>query len=171
MRVVTSIGAAAAMIALGAGTATAQSFDKKGQYEMAKNYVIASAKLMPEANYGYQPTPEVRTFGQLIGHVANSVVMICVEPMGGKSPLAGDAEKLTTKADLVKAVSDAFAACDKSWATEASGWSGNVAFFGGQVPKVDVMTFNTAHTMEHYGNIITYLRLKGLVPPSSAGGR
>jgi uncharacterized damage-inducible protein DinB len=154
-------------------TANAQGMDlsMKGQYEMVKGWITKSAAMMPEANYSFKPTPEVRSFGQVLGHIANATGMLCVAPSGAKSPLAGDAEKLTTKAELTKALADVFAACDKAWAgmTAASG-AATVEVFGSKAPFSSMLAFNTAHSFEHYGNLVTYLRLKGLVPPSSASG-
>jgi uncharacterized damage-inducible protein DinB len=150
--------------------AQAPDFSMKGQYELVKGWVTKGAAAMPEADYSFKPTKEVRSFGQLLGHIANATGMICTVPAAGKSPLAGDAEKLMTKAELTKALADVFAACDKSWAAVAPAWNTEtVAFFGGTQTKMAILTFNTAHIFEHYGNVVTYLRLKGLVPPSSGG--
>jgi uncharacterized damage-inducible protein DinB len=142
----------------------------KGQYEMAKMWITKSAALMPEADYSFKPTPDVRSFGQVLGHIANAVGMICVAPTGAKSPLAGDAEKLATKAEVTKALGDVFAACDKVWAGVTPSWNTEmVDFFGKSQSKMAVIAFNTSHAFEHYGNLVTYLRLKKLVPPSTQG--
>jgi uncharacterized damage-inducible protein DinB len=124
-----------------------------------------------EADYAFKPTPEVRSFGQLIGHVADSNYGICATAAGEKPPV-GDVEKTkTAKADLQKALADSFAYCDKIWASMA-GPKGMemVKFFGGEQPRLAVLAFNTSHDFEHYGNIVTYMRLKGMVPPSSQRG-
>jgi uncharacterized damage-inducible protein DinB len=143
----------------------------KGQYELAKGWITKSAAMMPEADYSFKPTPEVRSFGQVLGHIANAVGMICVAPTGAKSPLAGDAEKLATKAEVTKALADSFAACDKAWAAVTPSWNTDmVDFFGKSQTKMAVIAFNTSHVFEHYGNLVTYLRLKNLVPPSSQKG-
>jgi uncharacterized damage-inducible protein DinB len=164
--------AAAVLSATPAAAQTAPDFSMKGQYEMVKTWVTKSAAMMPDANYGFKPTPDVRSYGQLIGHIANAVGMICSAPAGTKSPLANvDAEKLATKAELTKALADAFAGCDKSWAAMTPAWNTEmVDFFGSPITKTSAITFNTSHTFEHYGNVVTYLRLKGLVPPSTGGG-
>jgi uncharacterized damage-inducible protein DinB len=150
--------------------AQGQDFSMKGQYTMVRDWVTKAAAAMPEANYSFKPTPEVRSFGQLLGHIANATGMICTVPAGGKSPLAGNAEQLTTKAEITAALASAFAACDASWAAVTPAWNTETAtLFGGAQTKMAIITFNTAHTFEHYGNVVTYLRLKGLVPPSSGG--
>jgi uncharacterized damage-inducible protein DinB len=148
----------------------AQGLDRsmKGQYVAVRDWVREAAARMPEANYDFKPTPDVRSFGQLVGHIANSVAMICSVPMGTPSPLSSDAEKLPTKAALVSALDAAFSACDKSWAAVAPEWAtAPVSLFGSTVSKMDALSFNNTHTYEHYGNVVTYLRLKGIVPPSS----
>ena len=81
----------------------------------------------------------------------------------------GSIEKTkTTKADLEKALAASFAYCDKVHAgmTDAAG-AAIVKFFLGEMAKLSVLEFNTHHDFEHYGNIVTYMRLKNLVPPSS----
>ena len=127
---------------------------------------------MSEDLYSYQPTPEVRTFGQLFGHVANSNFMICSGASGEESPGKGtDYEKASSKAEIVKGLADSFAYCDKVFdqMTEAMAHE-MMQFFGRQQPRLSVLAFNTAHDYEHYGNLVTYMRLKGMVPPSSQGG-
>lgn len=147
-----------------------QDFSMRGQYNMVRDWVTKSAAAMPEANYAFKPTPEVRSFAALLGHIANATGMICTIANGGKSPLAGNAEQLTTKAELQKALADTFAACDAVWAAAAPAWNTEtVPFFGGTQTRMAVLAFNTSHTFEHYGNVVTYLRLKGIVPPSSGG--
>jgi len=143
----------------------------KGTYESVKTYIVKSAEKMPEEQYGFQPTPEVRTFGQLLGHIANANYMICARAADEKSPSTENIEKTkTTKADLIAALNAAFAYCDGVWAktTDASGME-VVDFFNRKQPRIAVLSFNTAHDYEHYGNLVTYLRIKGIVPPSSEG--
>jgi uncharacterized damage-inducible protein DinB len=164
---------AAVLVAVIARPVAAQGPDMsmKGQYEMAKTWITKSAAMMPEADYSFKPAPDVRSFGQVLGHIANAVGMICSVPAGTKSPLAGDAEKLATKAEIGKALADAFAGCDKTWAAVTPGWNTEmVDFFGKSQTKMAVVAFNTSHAFEHYGNLVTYLRMKKLVPPSSQTG-
>jgi uncharacterized damage-inducible protein DinB len=127
---------------------------------------------MPEENYSFKPTPEVRSFGQLIGHVADAQYAFCSTVLGEKNPAPGVEKSKTSKADLVQALKDAVAYCDKAYdgMTDAQAVQ-IVKFFGQDRAKVTVLSFNTIHSMEHYGNMVTYLRLKGLVPPSSEARR
>jgi uncharacterized damage-inducible protein DinB len=147
----------------------------KRSYSMIKNYVTKAAAKMPEENYGFKPTPEVRSFGQLIGHVADANYGICAIAAGEKPPAGGFADPAnsiektkTAKADLEKALAGSYEYCDKVQAgmTDATG-AQMVKMFGMEMPKLSVFEFNTHHNSEHYGNIVTYMRLKGLVPPSS----
>lgn len=90
-----------------------------------------------------------------------------------KSPSGGDIEKTkTTKADLSKALAESFAYCDKVFAgmTDATGAKTVKFMMGGDMAKLSILSFNTAHDWEHYGNLVTYMRLNKMVPPSSQGG-
>jgi uncharacterized damage-inducible protein DinB len=141
---------------------------QKMLHSTIKSNIIRSAEKMPEENYAFKPTPEVRSFGQLIGHVADSQYMFCAAVIGKPAPAPGVEKSKTTKADLVQAVKDAFSFCDPAYDGLTDAQAGAlVKFFGGDQAKVTVLAFNTAHNNEHYGNIVTYLRMKGLVPPSS----
>jgi uncharacterized damage-inducible protein DinB len=157
--------------AIGAQGPAAQNPIAAGQkmlYSMIKNNIIRSAEKMPEENYGFRPTPEVRSFGQLIGHVADSQYLFCSAVLGKPDPAPGVEKSKTTKADLVQAVKDAFAYCDPAYdALNDAQAAAPVKFFGADQAKVTILAFNTAHDNEHYGNVVTYLRMKGLVPPSS----
>ena len=76
---------------------------------MAKNNIIRAAEKMPEENYAFKPTPEVRSFGQLIGHVADAQYLFCSAVLGKPNPAPGVEKSKTTKAELVQALKDAFA--------------------------------------------------------------
>ncbi len=139
-------------------------------YTVAKGNLVKAAEQMPEENYAFKATPEVRSFGQLVGHVANANYMICSMALGEKNPNATDFEKTTAKAGLVQAIKDSFTYCDKAYAmTDAAGVE-EATLFGMKTNKMGILSFNSGHDMEHYGNIVTYMRLKGMVPPSSQRG-
>jgi len=141
---------------------------QKFLHSMVKDNIVRSAEKMPEANYSFKPTPEVRSFGQLIGHVADAQYLFCSAVLGKPNQGPGVEKSKTTKADLVQAVKDAFAYCDQAYNGLTDAQAGAlVKFFGAEQAKATVLSFNTAHNNEHYGNIVTYLRMKGLVPPSS----
>lgn len=140
----------------------------KELYGMVKDYVIRGAEKMPEADYSFKPTPEVRSFGQLLGHVADANYNLCSTVLGEQPPVRGVEKSKTTKADLVQAVKDSFAFCDKAYdgMTDAAATQ-MVKVFGHERTKLGVLILVNMHDDEHYGNMVTYLRMKGIVPPSS----
>jgi len=142
---------------------------EKGLYSYISNAVIGAAQKMPEENYSFKPTPDIRAFGQLVGHVADANFMFCSKASGEDNPSKGSIEKTkTSKADLVAALKDAVAYCNKAFEgmTDAKG-SEMVEMFNFHMAKLSLLSLNNAHTDEHYGNMVTYLRIKGIVPPTS----
>ena len=146
-------------------------------YGIIKGYVTRAAANMPEEQYSFRPVPEVRTFAQLIGHLADSNYRLCSVLAGQDSPRdAGIERTAKSKGELVKALGESFAYCDEQYAamTDAAG-TPIVKFDAGgegarvpiQMPRLTVLAFHTAHAFEHYGNVVTYMRVKGIVPPSS----
>src|ERR1700731_396038 len=142
---------------------------EKGFYSFVSGAVLGAAQKMPEENYSFKPTPEVRSFGQLVGHVADASYSFCSQAIGEANPPVKDIEKTkTSKADLVAALKDGVAYCNKAFdsMTDAKG-SQTVKFMNFDLAKLTLFSLNTGHTDEHYGNMVTYLRLKGIVPPTS----
>jgi uncharacterized damage-inducible protein DinB len=141
---------------------------ERGFYMLVSGEVIAAAVKMPEENYSFKPTPDVRSFGQLVGHVADAQYLFCSTAIGDSVPSKGIEKGTTSKADLVAALKEAVAYCGKAYAgmTDSRG-SQMTKFMGFDLARLTVLSVNTAHADEHYGNMVTYLRLKGIVPPSS----
>ncbi len=170
------IFAAASLVALVAiGTAASAqtnpiSTDLKADYATVKDYFLRSAEKMPEAAYNFKPTPEVRSFGQLVGHVADDQYNLCA-PAKGEIRHAAYAEierTLTTKTDLVAALKKAFAYCDSAYDSLTDASATNIVEFNKRKKtRFEMLNWNLWHTWEHYGNAVTYLRLNNLVPPSS----
>jgi len=140
----------------------------KAIYAIAKNDIQRSAEKIPDELWNFQPTRDVRTVAQLFAHVADGQYEFCGVAAEGKS-VSKDIEKNAKgKADIMAALKDAFAYCDAAYAKLTDANAAELApFFGRRLTKLGVMDFNTAHTMEHYGNLVTYMRLKNIVPPSS----
>jgi len=144
-------------------------------YTMIKGNVTKAAAKMPEENYSFKPAPEVRTFGEIVGHIADANFGFCstvaeeTPPKGGFDPNGSVLKTAKTKADLEKVLAESFAYCDKVYAalTDADAAKIIKTPFAGDLPKRSFLDFNTAHEFEHYGNLVTYMRIKGLVPPSS----
>jgi len=133
-----------------------------------KDLLLRSAEKMPEENYSFKPVDTVRSYGQIVGHLADAQYLFCSAASGDKNPGLKIEQTKTSKADLVAALKDSFAYCDKAYdgMTDAAG-SQMVKFFDRDMPKLGVLEINNMHDYEHYGNLVTYLRLKGIVPPSS----
>lgn len=142
----------------------------KPLFSQVSTWIIQAAEQVPEDMYSFKPTPEVRSFGQLFGHVANAQYMFCATALGEKSPATQDAEKLTAKADIVAALKASAAYCGKAYDMTDAKAMEPAAMFGMKGTRLWVLAFNATHDNEHYGNLVTYLRLKGMTPPSSQGG-
>jgi uncharacterized damage-inducible protein DinB len=148
----------------------------KNAYTANRNNIVKSAEKMPEENYGMRPGPqeEVRTFGQQVGHVARYNYLWCAQAKGEKNPSAGtDLEKLPTKAELLKALNDAFTYCDSAYAalTDASGMEMiDITQESGRQTRnlrMALLILNYGHNNEIYGSMVAYLRMKDIVPPAS----
>jgi len=133
-----------------------------------KDILMRSAQKMPEENYSFKPTEAVRSYGQIIGHVADAQYLFCSMALGEKNPGLNIEQTKSSKADLVAALSSAFAYCDKAYdgMTDATAVQ-TIKLFGNDAPSLSALTVNNMHDMEHYGNLVTYMRLKNIVPPSS----
>src|SRR5262249_27649597 len=125
----------------------------KRTYGIIKGYITRAAAKMPEEHYAFKPTPDVRSFGQLVGHISDANYGFCSTAAGEKPPVGGFApdavsiEKTkTSKADLEKALADSFAYCDKVHAsmTDSAG-AAMVKILSGEMPKLSVLEFNTHH--------------------------
>ena len=142
-------------------------FNKRA-YGHLKEIILKSAEKMSEADYAFKPVEGVRSFGQVLGHVADSNNFFCTLARGEKYTSKNIEKTKTSKADLIPALKEAFAFCDKTHEgmTDAVG-AEMVTFMKEPLAKLDALTVNNMHTIEHYGNLVTYLRMKGHVPPST----
>ena len=154
----------------GVSAAQAQTFgaELKQTYTAVKNNLIKAAEKMPEDAYSFKATPDVRPFGQLIAHVADSQMRGCGSARGEqKNPSAASK---TTKADLVAALKESFEYCDGAYDSVTDETAKQmVKTFRGERTKLSALWGNVSHDNEMYGTIAVYMRLKGLVPPSSEG--
>lgn len=141
-------------------------------YRSIKANVIEAAELMPEEHFAFKPASDVRSFGELVGHVTNTHYNFCAAARGVPSTAKINHETLKTKADLVAALKASVEFCDAAYTDLTDAQVLAPARFGqAAITKGYALTFNIAHDNEHYGNMVTYLRLKGLVPPSTARAR
>jgi hypothetical protein len=150
-------------------------------YDTMKRYIVAAADEMPERDYGSKPgtmpaadKKEIRTFGQIIGHVAEENFMFCASAQAQAAPPGTETieQTKTSKADLRQALADSFTYCDRAWAETTDRNAATPGKYPAGIPlppptRIGALVFNSSHDAEHYGNLVTYLRARGLVPPSS----
>jgi uncharacterized damage-inducible protein DinB len=145
----------------------------QGQYATLKRNLMGSAEKMPAEHFAFNPTPEVMSYGRLLGHTMETQYFYCNAVKGGQNPGAGkDFEKVLDKATVIQMVKDSFAYCDDAFAglTNANALemiTVGVAPNQRQISRVNQLTQLIVHGNEHYGNMVTYMRMKGIVPPSS----
>jgi uncharacterized damage-inducible protein DinB len=143
--------------------------DAKANYERVARYLLEAAAKMPDEGYAFRPSPDVRTFAQLVGHIAEAQYIACSLVRGEEYKPRGIEQNLSKKAELVAALEVAVGFCRESWSKLAPGaMTDRVTIFDLNRTKLGAMDIGTAHAFEHYGNMVTYLRMKGVVPPSSA---
>lgn len=148
----------------------------RNAYGGNRKFLVRAAEKMPEDFYTLRPgaQTEVRTFGQLVGHLANFNYRWCSDAKGEKNPQEqADFEKLTDKASLVKALDGALNYCDGVYAMLSDANSMDIVQGtrddGTKTPvlRISRLIVNFAHNNEHYGNLVTYMRIKSILPPSS----
>lgn len=146
----------------------------QGQYDTLKRNIMGSAEKMPAEHFAFKPTLDVRTYGQLFGHTMAAQYSYCATVKGAQSPaLQKDLEKVTDKATIIQLVKDAFAYCDDAFAGLTNANALEMITAGAapnlrQIARANQLTMLIVHGNEHYGNLVTYMRIKGIVPPSSA---
>jgi uncharacterized damage-inducible protein DinB/uncharacterized protein YciI len=142
--------------------------DTKLNYDIVSKYIIGAAKKMPEEHYAFRPTDNVRSFGQLVGHIAEAQYIACSLVRGEEYKPHNIEQTLSKKADLIAALETGIGFCQESWSRlKPEALADKVQLFGRDRTKLGAMDIATAHAFEHYGNMATYLRMKGIVPPSS----
>src|SRR3954451_1380955 len=140
--------------------------EQKTAYTNNKNNLIKAAEKMPEEAYSFKPTPEMEAFGQRMIHVANQIGT-CSAMTGERKP--NPAQGKTSKADIVAGLKASFEACDAAWASmnDKTAMEMVAGRGGAQRSKLSMLIGNTTHNTELYGYICPYMRLKGVVPPTS----
>ena len=144
-------------------------------YTRNRNNIVRTAEKMPEENYGMRPgaQSDVRTFGQQVTHLAIYNFLWCSQAKGEKNPNPGNLDKLTSKAEIIKVLNDAFSYCDSAYGglTDASGAEViDITQENGRQTRnlrMGLLTLNYGHNNEIYGSMVVYLRMKNIVPPAS----
>lgn len=144
-----------------------------GAAKAASDYMRAmlttAGEQMSDADYAFRPTPDVRTFGQLLAHVAESNYQFCSSVLGEAQPVRDVEKTVTARDDIRRVLAGSFDYCDRAYAAVEGNRTGPTASFHGEsLPVLVVLVFRTHHAALHYGNVITYMRLRGKVPPSTA---
>ena len=143
----------------------------RSSWEGAKKNIRDSAVDVAEPIYNFKPVDTVRNFGQIVAHVAGANYEFCSAAKGEKSPKAENAfESLVTKAAILKAWDDSVAYCDaayKALTDKSAAEPITMPFSGAKGVRVATLIGNVGHLNEHYGNLVTYMRMKGIVPPTS----
>jgi hypothetical protein len=140
--------------------------DLRANWRTIHNYIVQSARDVPEDKYGWKPTPEVRSFAEQFAHVASNEIAYCAIALG-QTPPAEDAIKVGTKAALISGLEKAGQDCDKAYAQTDDAAAAMTTMYGNQRSRFRALIVNATHDGEHYGNLITYLRMNKIVPPSS----
>jgi uncharacterized damage-inducible protein DinB len=151
-----------------AQTANPLTANAKVQFGALSGFVVRSAEKVPEDLYSFRATPDVRSMAELFGHVADAMFAMCATAAGSKPPRTGIEKAVTTKPALVAALKEGVSYCNGVYdaMTDQKGTE-TVPFYFGPSPRLSVLYFVVTHTYEHYGNLVTYMRLKNIVPPSS----
>jgi uncharacterized damage-inducible protein DinB len=164
----------ALVASVGAQTANPISQSIRDEWNGVKKNVQQSATAMPEAKFAFKPVDSVRTYGQILAHIAGASYEFCAAARGEKPPFTEDAfeKTATTRGAIIKALEDSIAYCDAAYASlddRKAAETINGAFGGGKTARAAALMGNTGHLQEHYGNLVTYMRINGVVPPSSRG--
>ena len=137
-------------------------------YETVKNNILRTAEQAPEEDLSFHPTDDVRSLGQLLGHIADAQYMFCSLALGEESPSQQSVEQASLSKDqLLEAVRGSFQYCDRAYALGMDALAAPANVFGQESSRFHAVNINLIHNWEHYGNLVTYERLRGRVPPSS----
>ena len=147
-------------------------------FNVFANYLVMAAEMMPESGYTFRPTPQLRNFGEQINHATSSHYSFCNQaglPPGVQKQTAPVTKTLTAKPAIVAALRDSIVYCDRVLAAATESWLQETApGLGGsssgliQAIRAHSFIYNAVHSAEDYGTITTYLRIQGVVPPSTA---
>ena len=142
---------------------------KRYYYEAVKRNLSAMAEKMPEEHFAFTPVPGIRSFGEAVAHVAEAQARNC-QLVSGAGAKTLDADKKRTKAERLAALEDSFAICDVAFAALTDAQANEmvkVGQSGFQLTKLSLLVSMISHSNEQHGYMAVYLRLKGIVPPST----
>jgi hypothetical protein len=138
----------------------------KHAYDSAKRNILASAEKVPDSDYIFKPTPAIRSFAQVFGQIATAQMHACAGVLGQQPP--SSTVETNTKTNVIAALKESFEECDKAYdSLNDANTTTTVSSFRGQMTRLGALVGNLAHDNEQYGILTVYMRLKGIVPPSS----
>jgi uncharacterized damage-inducible protein DinB len=145
----------------------------QGQYATLKRNITGSVDKMPAEHFAFKPVPQVMSYAELLTHIVDTQYFYCSTVKGAENPGASLNFKVTDKVAVRQLVKDSFAYCDDTFAAVTNENALEMLTRGSaptqrQLARVNQLTQLIVHGNEHYGNLVTYMRMKGIVPPSSA---
>lgn len=153
----------------GGGEPWAVTASLMGLHGITATNLMKTAEMLEDGIYAYQPTENVRTAGQILAHIASAQFMFCSAAAGEENPSKVNFEETaTTKADIVAALKKSSDYCASIYEGMSDAEGAEMRnLFGREMAASAILAFNSAHNYEHYGNLVTYMRINGIVPPSS----
>ena len=138
-------------------------------FDATRNQITLMAEAIPDDKYDYKPTPDVRNFREILQHLVSENYSFIGTASGEKGKDPKEINALKTKAEIIGALKESY-----EWGTKIlAGWNDQkaletVTFRNQQVPRFAVVIAHAKDNHEHYGNLVTYARLNGIVPPRTA---
>ena len=141
----------------------------KSVFDITKTNIMATAEILDDEMYTFRPTDEVRSAGEILAHIADGQFEFCGSAAGEANAGPENFEETRTqKAEIIEALEQGFAYCERIFARTSDAGADDAAdFFGAPNTVGGMLAFNSVHNYEHYGNLVTYMRINGIVPPSS----
>lgn len=137
-------------------------------HDRAKGFLLRAAEQFPETDYSFRPTADVRTVAQQLGHIADTQNYFCSTALGEERPRQTNIEKThSAKAPLLEALRESFAECERALSQSDEELLLPARRSNNSSPRLSLLILNASHNFEHYGNLVTYMRIRGMVPPSS----
>lgn len=137
-------------------------------YEAGKGYVLGAAEQAPPEDYAFRPVDSVRTYGQILGHLSDVHFLTCSLGLGESNPNTSSVEQANPgKEEMVATLRRSYELCDRAYALADQAVTAPAELFGQQTTRFHALNLNVAHDFEHYGNLVTYIRMRNRVPPSS----
>jgi uncharacterized damage-inducible protein DinB len=169
---VTVLAATPALAQSATHSASGATSEIRTAWETARGYLMDAATEVPESTYAFRPTPDVRTFGELIAHLAGAQDSFCAAALGEPRSAEDAVEKSTkTKAALIDALKKSSDHCARAYTMSDQEASKPLNTGDGKGSRLSMLIMNLTHDNEHYGNIVTYMRMNHMIPPSSKPGR